>query len=64
MNMPESQELKRIVNAPPPSNPELLTGVLSVECAEDEDVEWSWTETANGRFVSGYQIIPRVTIQN
>lgn len=50
---------------PPPSSPDLLTGVvLSVECADDEDVEWIWTETNAGRFVSGYRIIPRVPAHN
>jgi hypothetical protein len=34
--------------------------VLNVECTEDEDVEWIWTETRDGRFVSGYRIVPRV----
>jgi hypothetical protein len=33
--------------------------VLNVECAEKEDVEWQWTETLEGRFVSGYNIVPR-----
>jgi hypothetical protein len=32
---------------------------MNVECAEDESVEWHWTETAEGRFVSGYSIVPR-----
>ena len=50
---------KRIVPAPAPSNPRLYSTVLSVECAEDEDVEWQWTETPEGRFVSGYNIVPR-----
>lgn len=50
---------RRVVPAPPPSNPRLHATVLSVECAEDEEVEWLWTETAEGRFVSGYRLVPR-----
>lgn len=55
-----SHKRRRIVPALPPSNPRLQTPVLSVECAEDEDVQWQWTETAEGRFVSGYQLVPRL----
>jgi len=50
---------RRLVPAPPPSNPRLYSTVLSVECAEDEEIEWQWTETAEGRFVSGYRLVPR-----
>jgi len=50
---------KRVVSAPAPSNPRLYSTVLNVECAEDEDVEWQWTETPEGRFVSGYNVVPR-----
>ena len=49
----------RAVPAPAPSSPRLRSGVLNVECAEDEDVEWQWTETVEGRFVSGYRIVSR-----
>jgi len=54
-----TRKRKRIVPAPAPSSPRLRSGVLNVECAEDEDVEWQWTETLEGRFVSGYRIVPR-----
>ncbi len=50
---------RRLVTAPPPSHPALHSTVLTVECAADEDIEWLWTETPAGRFVSGYQIVPR-----
>jgi hypothetical protein len=49
----------RVVPAPEPSRPELRSTVLNVDCADDEDVEWHWTETAAGRFVSGYSLVPR-----
>jgi hypothetical protein len=49
----------RVVPAPAPENPRLRPAVLDVECSEDEDVEWYWTETTEGRFVSGYRIVPR-----
>ena len=55
-----SQRYRRVIQAPAPSNPRLHSGVLNVECAEDEEVEWAWTETADGRFVSGYSIVPRM----
>jgi hypothetical protein len=50
---------RRIVPAPAPSHPDLRSTVLNVYCDEDEDVEWQWTETAEGRFVSGYRLVPR-----
>ena len=60
MNPPKSDDKpRRLVTAPPPTHPALHATVLNVECAADEDVEWLWTETPTGRFVSGYQIIPR-----
>ncbi len=49
-----------IVPAPPPSNPRLQAPILGVECAEDEEVEWQRSETAEGRFVSGYRLVPRL----
>jgi hypothetical protein len=60
MSDPGSPKL-RVVTAPEPSCPELRATVLNVNCAEDEDVEWQWTETAAGRYVSGYRIVPRTT---
>jgi hypothetical protein len=58
-NQDPNRKFRRVVPAPPPSNPRLYSTVLSVECAEeDEDVEWQWTETAEGRFVSGYRLVP------
>lgn len=60
MNTDETaRKRKRVVPAPVPSNPRLRSTVLNVECAENEDVEWLWTETLEGRFVSGYRIVPR-----
>ena len=54
-----NRKRKRVIPAPAPSNPRLRSSVLNVECAEDEDVEWQWTETPEGRFVSGYRIVAR-----
>lgn len=51
---------RRVVAAPAPSHPELRATVLNVDCTQDEDVEWLWTETPAGRFVSGYRLVPRV----
>jgi threonine dehydratase len=58
MNSAESPKLRRVV-APPPSHPDLRSTVLDVDCADDEDVEWQWTVTPAGRFVSGYRLVPR-----
>jgi hypothetical protein len=60
MNASEPRKRRRLVVAPAPSNPRLRSAVLNVECAEDEDVEWVWTQTPEGRFVSGYAIVPRL----
>jgi hypothetical protein len=59
MNLSESSQPRRILAAPAPSHPGLRPSVLTVDCAEDEGVEWQWTETPAGRFVSGYNIVPR-----
>jgi len=49
----------RLVLAPAPSHPRLCPTILNVVCSEDEDVEWQWTETPEGRYVSGYRLVPR-----
>jgi hypothetical protein len=54
-----SSNSNRIVPAPEPSRPDLHNTVLNVNCAEGEDVEWQWTYTAEGRYVSGYRIVVR-----
>ena len=59
MSIDDASKTRRVVPAPAPSNPRLRPAVLDVECSEDEEVEWYWTETAEGRFVSGYRIVPR-----
>ena len=60
MNASEPRKRRRLVVAPAPSNPRLHSTVLNVECAEDEDVQWQWTQTSEGRFVSGYAIVSRL----
>ena len=52
---------RRIVPAPPPTHPGLRALVLDVECAEDEEIVWLWTETTAGSVVSGFQLVPRQT---
>jgi hypothetical protein len=52
-------EPRRLVVAPLPSHPSLPAAVLDVECGMDEEVEWMWTLTNAGSFVSGYRIVPR-----
>jgi hypothetical protein len=53
---------RRIIAAPAPSHPDLRSTVLNVYCDDDEDVEWHWTETAEGRYVSGYTLVARKKI--
>jgi hypothetical protein len=50
---------RRIVTAPPPTHPSLRAMLLDVECAENEDVVWLWTDTDVGSVVSGYQVVAR-----
>lgn len=54
------RKLRRIVAAPVPSNPRVPAVVINAECAEDEEIEWIWTETVEGRFVSGYRVVPKL----
>jgi hypothetical protein len=50
---------RRIVTAPPPTHPSLRTMLLDVECADNEEVMWLWTDSGAGSVVSGYQLVPR-----
>src|SRR5271163_4134652 len=59
VNGPPSSQ-RRVVAAPAPSHPELRARLLNVDCTQDGDVEWLWTETPAGHFVSGYRIVARV----
>ena len=62
MKTTEKHQQRRLITAPPPSHPHLHSTLLNVECANDEDVEWLWTQTPDGRFVSGYQLAPRLKL--
>jgi hypothetical protein len=62
MKTSEKHQRCRLVTALPPRHPRLHSAVLNVECADDGDVEWLWTEMPNGRFVSGYQLVPRLKL--
>jgi hypothetical protein len=59
MDHSEQQEpQKRIVYAPQPDTTLSAPAVISIELAEDEDVEWQWTHLANGTsIITGYMII-------
>ncbi|MGH8261273.1 MAG: hypothetical protein ACREUG_16450 [Steroidobacteraceae bacterium] len=60
MSSPDVNSLRRrIVKAPAPTSPRLPAPIVDVECADDEDVVWRWTVTVEGRFVSGYRIVPK-----
>jgi hypothetical protein len=62
MKTSKKHHRRRLVIAPPPSHLGRHSAVLNVECADDEDVQWLWTETPDGRFVSGYQLVPRLKL--
>jgi hypothetical protein len=50
----------RTVTAPQPEGVPLPTHVISVELAADEDVQWQWTHTTDGKsIVTGYTIIKK-----
>jgi hypothetical protein len=59
VGVPESSQRRRVITPPLPSHPGVPSVVLDVECTEDEDVEWLWTETCEGRYVSGYRLVSR-----
>lgn len=67
MRIPMSRRLrevsngeKRTVYAPSPDPESRPPAVLSVELEADEDVEWIWTHTADGKsVVTGYVITKR-----
>jgi hypothetical protein len=48
----------RWIAAPQSSLPG-ASAVQGVALAANEDVEWSWTHTTNGSYVSGYNIVKR-----
>jgi len=52
----ESQPAKRWVAAPQASLPG-APSVQGVALAPNEDVQWLWTHTPNGSYVSGYNIV-------
>ena len=53
-----SQKARRVVEAP--GSKMLPNRVLSVVLAEEEDVEWIWTNSLAGSYVSGYSIVKKV----
>jgi hypothetical protein len=50
----------RWVNAPQSSLPG-APAVQGVALAANEAVQWSWTHTVNGSYVSGYSIVKKTT---
>lgn len=50
----------RTVYAPQAEGVSAAPQVISVELADDEEVEWQWTHTADGKsIVTGYTIIKK-----
>ncbi len=50
----------RIVPAPMTTDPRLRSTLLDVVCGLTEEVDWHWTMTDRGPFISGYSIVRRV----
>ncbi len=53
-------QIRRTVLAPPPiiNGTQPPTSLISVDLAEGEDVEWTWTFLPDGgRYVSGYTLL-------
>jgi hypothetical protein len=53
-----AQKPKHSIEAPKPTF-QGAPAVLSVQLAKDEDVQWVWTHTTKGSYVSGYTIIKK-----
>ncbi|MFH1007040.1 MAG: hypothetical protein V1800_05980 [Candidatus Latescibacterota bacterium] len=51
-----AKETKQSVEAPKPTFQGAPAVLLSVQLAEDEGVQWIWTHTTKGSYVSGYKI--------
>jgi hypothetical protein len=66
MDQNEQQEpQKRIVYAPQPNHAQQAPAVISVELAEDEDVQWQWTHFNDGRSaITGYTIVKQAEQQD
>lgn len=54
-----AQESKQWVKAPEPTfrGPPIV--YTSVRVAADEEVQWDWTHTSEGSYVSGFKIVKR-----
>ncbi|MEC4986467.1 MAG: hypothetical protein SAJ37_22705 [Oscillatoria sp. PMC 1068.18] len=63
MNQPKQAETnKRIIKAPPPSDPVIPASIYYLEVRQDCDVEWKWTIFPDGnRVVTGYYLIEKKT---
>jgi len=54
------ESIKRTAYAPQPECRSTPPAVISVELDEDEDIEWIWTHTSDGKsVVTGYTITKR-----
>ena len=58
------KQAKKIVCAPPPSDPSLFTSIYSIEIDKDQEVEWQWLEFPDGsRVVTNYKILSKREIK-
>ena len=55
--------MKRTIHAPAPVGMGVVNHIRSVILDDNEDVEWCWSHLPHGRFVSGYQIVPKPGIE-
>jgi hypothetical protein len=56
-DMPRSQSRRRVAVTTPPHAVRTLPAILSVELADNEIVEWTWTRWPEGWVVTGYRIV-------
>jgi hypothetical protein len=56
------KEDKKVVEAPPPSDPSIIPSIYCIELDEDQEVEWHWLELPDGnRVVTDYKIVCKKT---
>jgi hypothetical protein len=55
--VPRTQSRRRVAVTTPPHAVRTLPAILSVELADNEIVEWTWTRWPEGWVVTGYRIV-------
>jgi hypothetical protein len=57
VEVPRTQSRRRVAVTTPPHAVRTLPAILSVELADNEIVEWTWTRWPEGWVVTGYRIV-------